>query len=296
MHTPRTVVARDGIAMTAFLRQRTEMFLASLTTDRPSLIIVREGVKCLRRDGRECVLRPGDGVALAAGQSLDILNTPSPAGWYEASWLVFAPEVVDRFAIDRPGPAPVRDWLRLSPLEPGFAEAYDRAVDAVLHVDRVPDAVAIERMREVLAWLEACGGRLSGARVETVSGRVRALLDADPEKPWTAAQVAKALAMSEATMRRRLAAENQSLTRIQTDLRMSRALFLLQATDRPILQIAFDVGYESASRFAARFRERFGHPPSAVRGEPAVIERFGTGIERSRGADGRRRVAGFAHR
>ena len=41
---------------------------------------------------------------------------------------------------------------------------------------------------------------------------------------------------------------------------------LLQSTDLSILRIAEAVGYKSQSRFAARFRARFGFAPSAIRG------------------------------
>ena len=48
-----------------------------------------------------------------------------------------------------------------------------------------------------------------------------------------------------------------------------RRWLLLQATDKPVAEIALDVGYGSPSRFAGRFRKRFGHPPHAVRdGDP----------------------------
>ena len=38
---------------------------------------------------------------------------------------------------------------------------------------------------------------------------------------------------------------------------MLSALVLLQATTRPVSEIASSVGYESPSRFAVRFRDRF---------------------------------------
>ena len=48
---------------------------------------------------------------------------------------------------------------------------------------------------------------------------------------------------------------------------MMRALTLLQVSDWPVARIAEEVGYESASRFTARFRQRFGFLPTAVRGQ-----------------------------
>ena len=48
---------------------------------------------------------------------------------------------------------------------------------------------------------------------------------------------------------------------------MTQALTLLQSTDVSVLDVGLAVGYDSASRFAVRFRQRFGFPPSAIRGQ-----------------------------
>ena len=71
--------------------------------------------------------------------------------------------------------------------------------------------------------------------------------------------------MSEATLRRKLAKVGTTLTDIIIDVRMTMALFMLQSTDRSITEISFAVGYESPSRFAMRFRSRFGFAPSELR-------------------------------
>ena len=57
-----------------------------------------------------------------------------------------------------------------------------------------------------------------------------------------------------------------SLTDLLADARMATALTLLQATTQSVSQIALSVGDESPSRFAVRFRHRFGFAPTAVRG------------------------------
>jgi AraC-like DNA-binding protein len=71
--------------------------------------------------------------------------------------------------------------------------------------------------------------------------------------------------MSEASLRRHLAAEDSSLSEILLDVRMSTALTLLQSTAQPVTRIAGEVGYQSPSQFAVRFRRRFGCSPSDVR-------------------------------
>jgi AraC family transcriptional regulator len=49
--------------------------------------------------------------------------------------------------------------------------------------------------------------------------------------------------------------------------RLARARELLQATRRPALDIAFDVGFKTPSHFTTRFRREFGLTPRAVRGD-----------------------------
>nr|WP_281068750.1 helix-turn-helix transcriptional regulator [Ramlibacter agri] len=99
-----------------------------------------------------------------------------------------------------------------------------------------------------------------------VSVAVRDLVANRLDAAWTTQGVASELAMSEATCRRRLAAEGTTFAELLVDARMSAALTLLQATTRPVSDIALQVGYESPSRFAVRFRERFGFAPTQVRG------------------------------
>ena len=77
--------------------------------------------------------------------------------------------------------------------------------------------------------------------------------------------ILKALALGETTLRRHLAAEGTSFSEILAGARLGYALLLLQSSERSVVQIAQDVGYQSPSRFAARFRARFGVPPSELR-------------------------------
>jgi len=92
------------------------------------------------------------------------------------------------------------------------------------------------------------------------------MLSAQLDGTWSSDAIARSLAMSEATLRRRLAAEGVTLRELIADVRMASALVLLQATSRPVSEIASAVGYDSPSRFAVRFRDRFGFAPTAVRG------------------------------
>jgi AraC-like DNA-binding protein len=53
--------------------------------------------------------------------------------------------------------------------------------------------------------------------------------------------------------------------RYQVGLRIARAKVLLEATDAPVTQIAFDVGYESSQALARLFRREVGLSPSDYR-------------------------------
>ena len=68
----------------------------------------------------------------------------------------------------------------------------------------------------------------------TVSREVRFILATDLAASWCASAMTSRLGMSEATMRRRLAAEGWTFSELLIDVRVSRALTLLQVTDRPV--------------------------------------------------------------
>jgi len=132
------------------------------------------------------------------------------------------------------------------------------------------DAAVSERLkshsvREVLLWLGEEGIGFGRPRLPALSDRLRSLIAAEPDHDWRAAEACKALAVSEATLRRHLAAEGTSFSALLADVRMGVALALLQSSDLAVNRIALDVGYACASRFALRFRKRFGLPPSAIR-------------------------------
>lgn len=85
--------------------------------------------------------------------------------------------------------------------------------------------------------------------------------------------MASAFAMSEATLRRKLADEGTKLSEILVDTRLSFALTLLQSTAQSVTQIALNVGYQTPSHFATRFRSRFGVPPTPIRGHQRGVLR-----------------------
>lgn len=81
--------------------------------------------------------------------------------------------------------------------------------------------------------------------------------------------VAGALGMAEATLRRRLEAEGASFQRIKDTLRRDAAVHLLTSDARPLADIARDLGFQEASAFHRAFRKWTGSAPGAYRRQRA---------------------------
>lgn len=263
--------AREGVGVTARILQHQSLAFARVPFNHPVLIVVQRGTKTLRASGGEWVVPAGQAIAINRGQTLDIRNQPAADGCYEARWLVWDESLLATPAVESSASRPVRSAWPLGLLSPAFMQAVNTAITAVLEPEATPLEVARHRMRELLVWLATCGAHFEPAGVPSVQGRVRSMFAAAPERAWTASQVGAQLAMSEATLRRRLGAEGVGLSELLVDVRMSLALTLLQATNRPVAQIAMDTGYESPSRFAVRFRKRFGFAPTTVRGHQRTV-------------------------
>jgi len=263
-HGPRIVV-RPGVGAAAGVLQQQALEFKRLFIENPVLIFVERGLKTIRWPGGECVIPPGQAIALAGGQSLDVTNRPEADGSYRAHWLVWDDTLLAAHADAHPHLAVIRHALPINPGSDEFAAAFHRATQAVEDA-ALPTAVARHRLGELLQWIGTFGSRFEQVQALTLSIQVRRLIGQDMARDWSANAVASAFAMSEATLRRKLADEGTSLSTILVDARMSFALTLLQSTAQPVTQIALAVGYQTPSQFAVRFRDRFGFVPTAVRG------------------------------
>lgn len=262
----RSIHAIQGVGAAAHVVQGRELEILRVHVQQPALIFVDKGIKTVRcAHGTIARARTGQALVLGGGQTVDFTNTVTEGDHYEARWLVFDPALLDDpFYRSRANAVPAAACA-LTKIPEALAEASARA-SLALAAD-LPAAVARQRMLEVMHWLLEAGIVLSApSAAADIAFKVRTLIGADPQQEWTAVRVAREMAMSQATLRRRLAAEGSTLTELLVDIRMSAALTLLQATTQPVSHVALAVGYESPSRFAVRFRQRFGFAPTAVRG------------------------------
>lgn len=278
----RTIHSRERIGVALQIVQRSDRVIRRVPVDMSVLVVVRHGTKYVRSGDVNLTIHEGECVAIPAGRTLDMVNEPGREGVYRADCLGFEPTLLAAFLQSRPpAPALIRQVCKLGEPPAEFGETFNRAWGSLGRRDEVPDSIAEQRVTEVLLWLQLNGQAFPWEPPSSASVRVCALLRSAPDVPWKSGEVARRMGMSDATLRRHLAVENRSFSELLIDVRMSTALTLLQGTDRTITDIAFSVGYESPSRFAVRFRDRFGLSPTELRmGNAPNFERIGTDFAR----------------
>jgi AraC-like DNA-binding protein len=259
------IAERAGIGATGHITQATHLRFTSLATTLPIIIIVRRGQKIIETGGETFTLEAGEAIAVAQGQVFDFENIPAADGDYEARWLAIEPEAIAAFG--EPGAARVvSSACLLGRMSNGLSDAFETAVRALQDEGELPDAVVRHRVTELLAWLGAFGARFPVETPDSYSARIRRMTARQPCEDWSSSGVARQLGVSEATLRRRLQEEGSTFRDVLTDVRMTHAMQLLQSSNMPVSAIAASAGFQSQSRFAIRFRLRFGFPPTAIRG------------------------------
>lgn len=261
----RAIHVRPGLAAALRIVQEGGKPLRRVLVDSPILIFVEAGRKVIRTGSTTVTAGPGELVAVAPGTELEVTNALPAAGPYVACCLALDPE----FCGGAENPASNGRIITLAvalgrPPE-YLASAFQHAVASCEQAASSPQAILRHRLQEVLLGLELLGWRFDMSGLSRTSLRVRRLLGSDPARRWRMPAVARHLGMSEATLRRRLDEEAVGFRAILAQVRMSRALALLQSSDRSVLQIAYDVGYESVSQFTASFRRHFGQSPRTLR-------------------------------
>jgi len=91
------------------------------------------------------------------------------------------------------------------------------------------------------------------------------LLDREGEYPGLS-EMAKALAMSDRTLNRKLKAQGTSYQMLLDDVRQELAVWYLQQTEMSVEAIAERLGYRDTSNFSRTCKRWFGVTPRAIRG------------------------------
>ena len=261
----RVISSRQGVGLTASVLQRSDLVLHTFVNDHPAVILLRRGRKTVKVGARKVTLHPGDAIAFAAGTICEVQNE-TDRGQFESTWIVCAAQILAKIEQTFPDSKKLQDFVALKGLGQEFTQSFDQGIRAIAETRLIPRGVAENRAQEVLIWLAHRGFVFDPDEPTDLHRQVRLMVGAAPAKNWVSKEVAESFAMSEATLRRRLADQDHSFNAILIDVRMTTALTLLQVTDSPVAEIAYKVGYDSPSRFAVRFKKHFGFSPTAVRG------------------------------
>ncbi|MEL7400099.1 MAG: helix-turn-helix transcriptional regulator [Pseudomonadota bacterium] len=262
-----------------------EQLLSNVPLLKPMMIVVAAG--CKQLDGPpEQSLRAGQFVLLPGNGAVNMRNIPLQQQ-YQALLIEFEgddfdglPDALPGIADGQPSSAPQNqagdgiEHVVVNDLVAKNVVAGD--VDALLHqcllqfIDwsaRAPESLWPQRRRELLQLLHYQGWRqLARLRpASRLTERLQQLIRQAPAQEHTASSLAAQLAMSEATLHRRLRAEKTRLQDIKDQVRLGLALHWLQSSDDAIQRIGERCGYFSASRFSEKFRQQFGMSPRELR-------------------------------
>jgi AraC-like DNA-binding protein len=221
--------------------------------DLPALVLLWSGSKEIGSSGLTAHCRPGTLTLLPANTAIDVVNAPDErSGVYAAAIILFPLPLLQRVRLlhptaFRPIGLETLDPRRWDiPATPSLQEAVTRVLTAVSE-SNISAEILDHRVMEVALLL--ADKPLLPARALLrdghVSAAVTSLLSGDLARPWTAASVADLTGMSEATLRRRLAAEGVGLRSLLGTLRRSYAT-RLQENGLSALDAALACGFRSA--------------------------------------------------
>jgi AraC-like DNA-binding protein len=224
-----------------------------------SIFQVRAGRKRMGDGQRQDEVPTGGFAAVAPGQLLHVENLPPEDGAYRAVCLCLPQAMLDSADL---APVDAPPWSAL-PSTRALAQAFAHVEQGVS--EQLPESLLHHRVAELVAAVALAGYRPPMQRERGLGERIRLLLNTRPAHEWRAEEVAAQLALSTATLRRRLAGEATSFRAILEEVRLTHGLALVQGSQKPLKQVAVECGYASPSRFTARFRQRFGTLPSELR-------------------------------
>ena len=165
---------------------------------------------------------------------------------------------------------PAGQWLEGS-IRHLLDEAQSGRAGCAAVLSKMAEALFMESLRRYMEQLplEAIGW-LAGAR-DSVVGSALALMHRRPSHPWTVPELAAEVGASRSLLGERFQhfLGEPPLTYLAR-WRLQLAARLLQTTQKTILHVAMDVGYESEAAFNRAFKREFSLPPAQYRRQLAA--------------------------
>ncbi|MGO4851560.1 helix-turn-helix transcriptional regulator [Phaeovulum sp. W22_SRMD_FR3] len=234
--------------------------LIAVRLPHPVVAVLLSGTKEVWQGLTQERLTAGAVFVLPGGVDLEIVNDPDPrSGLYQSLILEVPPALVSHVPEDLPPPVGAHQI----PLCRALMEALVHATAEIASGTAAPH-VRAARIRELLALLAPEPAARPLFDLPPVD-RLRRAFRASPDRAWRCAEVAASLGMSEASLRRRLRAEDTSFSAL---LRAERMLAAQQMLARGMASglAAEAVGYASRTHFARAYRAVFGTAPTGARG------------------------------
>jgi AraC-like DNA-binding protein len=163
--------------------------------------------------------------------------------------------------------SPAGGWIE-SAIRNGVCEVESQRAGRLAVLAKLAETLFVETLCRYMDELPAeRTGWLATARDPKV-GQALALLHRDPARAWTLPDLARASGTSRTVLADRFAQlMGESPLAYLARWRLQLAARRLLTTDRKVLQVAGDVGYESEAAFNRAFRRAFGMPPARYRRE-----------------------------
>jgi AraC-like DNA-binding protein len=164
------------------------------------------------------------------------------------------------------------EWLETS-IRHLVCEADSKRPGTTVLLSKMAEALFVATLRRYMEELPPEQvGWLDGAR-DPIVGAALALMHDNPCHSWTVPDLACEVGTSRSVLTERFARFlDESPLAYLARWRLQLAARRLQSTRNTVLQVAFDVGYESEAAFNRAFKREYGLPPAQYRRKVAGIE------------------------
>ncbi|NJK57061.1 MAG: AraC family transcriptional regulator [Pleurocapsa sp. SU_5_0] len=271
-NTAEKTVAIQQLATLTKLVFRSRECLRGIKLEQPIIVVILSGTKIIYVDDREYVFQPGELFFVPSAIALDVINQPDISPNYytalvlELSNTLFQkvklvyPELVDDIEQQQ---AKLQFAISLSPT---LAQSLIYLVQSAINSQANSSDLNEHHVMEIILLLLNSDLRslVMQEIYPNLVTQVTNLLRRDLAQPWTAEQLAQKLNLSVSTLKRQLKSYNLTFRQILTRERMSKAMLLLTQERYAISEVAIACGYQSPSRFAARFKQHYGLKPSEI--------------------------------
>ena len=226
------------------------------------LILTVGGAGCVESDGVPPVAAVSGTVTLfEPGAPQRYFTDPSVGRWH-ILWSHFHARAHWGVWINWPGRG-----LRSLHLDPEAFRQSRRALRDTIRLARQPlpgsADLAVNALERALLWMHAAGAR------RALDQRIRRAVEwitSHPSEQVVVADLARDCGLSESRFAHLFRAEvGQAPQQYIEEIRLQRAAQLLRTTSLRVGEIASESGYADAFYFSARFRRKFGVPPTAYR-------------------------------